>query len=326
MTGPGRPTPVELLTVGETLACIRARRRLRLGGSLELSIAGAEANVAIGVSRLGHGSSVVGVVGDDELGALVLRTLRAEGVMSGNIRTTSAARTGLMLVNPRPGSGGEVLYYRSGSAGSMLAPSDVELAFERMAPSLLHLTGITPALGPGPRQAILRAVELGNAAGSLLSLDLNFRSKLWTRAEAARVLSPLAREVDILFASADELSLAALEDERLRDEQALAGNLLRARPREVVVTRGARGARLYLTGGCIEREAVPVSVADTVGAGDAFVAGYLTAVLEKLPVMDRLERAALTAGVAVSTQGDWEGLPVRADIEDALRYAGEIQR
>lgn len=116
MTTPtGRAAP-EVVTFGETMAALRAHGALRLGGSLGLSVAGAESNVAIGLARLGHRVHWAGQVGADELGALVLRTLRAEGVDAGR-------PTGLLLAEPRLGTLTRVSYYRAASAGSAVSPA-----------------------------------------------------------------------------------------------------------------------------------------------------------------------------------------------------------
>lgn len=98
------PTPPEVMTFGETMAALRAHGALRLGGSLGLSVAGAESNVAIGLARLGHRVNWAGRVGADELGALVLRTLRAEGVDTGHAATDDTGRpTGSVPDRTPPG-------------------------------------------------------------------------------------------------------------------------------------------------------------------------------------------------------------------------------
>ncbi|MFD0658040.1 PfkB family carbohydrate kinase [Thermocatellispora tengchongensis] len=119
------------------------RRPAAHGGTLALSIAGAEANVAIGLARLGHRARWAGVVGQDELGALVLRTLRAEGVDVSTVRESGDRPTGLMIQESRIADITRVHYYRAGSAGSTLSPADATAALTP-APRLLHVTGITP--------------------------------------------------------------------------------------------------------------------------------------------------------------------------------------
>ncbi|MBO0833880.1 MAG: sugar kinase, partial [Actinobacteria bacterium] len=114
----------EVVTFGETMAALRSAGPLRLGGSMALSVAGAESNVAIGLARLGHRVQWIGRVGGDELGALILRTLRAENVDVSGIRVDQRRPTGLVLFEQRLSDVTRVLYYRTGSAGSGLEATD----------------------------------------------------------------------------------------------------------------------------------------------------------------------------------------------------------
>ncbi|MEV4757182.1 sugar kinase [Micromonospora sp. NPDC049559] len=312
MTGVPSPGPAapDVLTLGETMAAFRAAGALRLGGSLQLSIAGAESTVAIGLARLGHRVRWLGVTGADEPGELIRRTLRAEGVDLTGARIDPDAPTGLILFEPRVGDLTRVSYYRTGSAGSRLDASDVAAAFAPpgAAPRILHVTGITCALGPEPRAAVAAAIERTRAAGGTVCLDVNHRRRLWSTERAAAVLRPLLPSVDVLVASDDEL--AVLTD----DTTDPARGVLAAGVGEVVVKHGADGATSHTPAGSVHRPARRVAAVDTIGAGDAFVAGLLSGRLDGLDVAGRLDRAATTAAFAVATRGDWEGLPTRAEL------------
>lgn len=308
-----------VLTLGETMASLRSSGPLRLGGPLHLSIAGAESNVAIGLARLGHRASWAGVVGADELGALILRILRAEGVALGAARVEPAAPTGLILFEHRIADITRVQYRRAGSAGSRLSPADVDAAFAAGPPAVLHWTGITPALGEAPRQAVAHAAALARAAGSLRSFNVNYRAALWPRHDAAAVISSLAAGADLVVAAADELFLAVPGTGPSgrggsRDEPEQARILLESGTGEVLVTAGSAGATLYRPDGMWQQPAAHVRAVDSVGAGDAFIAGYLSGLLDGLAPQDRLARAATTAAFSVAALGDWEGLPTRAEL------------
>ncbi|WUO60466.1 sugar kinase [Streptomyces sp. NBC_00280] len=294
------------------MAALRANGALRLGGNLGLSVAGAESNVAIGLARLGHRVSWAGRVGADELGELVLRTLRAEGVDTGHAVTDDADRpTGLLLTEPRLGTLTRVSYYRAGSAGSAVSPADVLPA---MIPGtrILHLTGITPALGPSAAEAALTAARTARDAGITVCLDVNHRSRLWTTDRARTALRPLVDHTDLLIASEDELPLVL--ERPGADESEAVHSILAAGVGEVVVKRGARGATTFTVDGATDRAARQVDAVDLVGAGDAFVAGYLSGVLDGADIPARLHRAVTTAAFAVATRGDWEGLPTRDEL------------
>jgi 2-dehydro-3-deoxygluconokinase len=302
---------VDVVTIGETMAALRTDGPLRLGGAAQWSVAGAESTVAIGLARLGHSVRWIGRVGADEPGALVLRTLRAENVDTTLARVDPGAPTGLILFEARTADVTRVCYYRAGSAGSRLAAADLDGGLPA-GTRIVHLTGITPALGTGPAEAVRAAVVAAREVGARVSLDVNYRSRLWSRDSAAQALRPLIGMVDVLIASDDELALVSPAGLTGRDDRVAA--LLAAGVGEVVLTSGAAGARAVTSAGAAAVPARKVAVVDPVGAGDAFVAGYLSGALDGLAVQDRLQRAVTTAGFAVATRGDWEGLPTRDEL------------
>ena len=293
----------DVVTFGETMAAIRVAGPLRLGGPATLSIAGAESNVAIGLARLGHAVSWVGVTGADEPGELIRRTLRAEGVDLTYARVDPDAPTGLILFEPRVADVNRVTYYRTGSAGSRLRPSDVDPALGDP-PRVLHLTGITAGLSSSSYASWKSAVE---KARGLVCLDVNHRERVWSRADAAAALRPALASVGLVVASDDELDV-------LTDAADPVADLLAAGVPEVVVKHGAGGATSHSAAGVVHRPARAVPVVDTVGAGDAFVAGLLSGWLDGLDAGGRLDRAVVCGAFAVATRGDWEGLPTRADL------------
>jgi 2-dehydro-3-deoxygluconokinase len=310
----------DVLTLGETMAAFRMAGPLRLGGPAHLSIAGAESTVAIGLARLGHRASWLGVTGADEPGELVRRCLRAEGVDLSLARVDRHAPTGLILFEPRVGDLTRVSYHRTGSAGSQLAALDVHPAFAAdRTPRILHVTGITCALGDGPYEAVRAAVGHARAAGTLVCLDVNHRTRLWPARRAAAALRPLLPSLDLVIASDDELAV-------LTDDADPIAALLAAGVSEVVVKHGAGGATSHGEHGSLHRPARSVPVVDTVGAGDAFVAGLLSGLLDGADAVARLERAVAVGAFAVATRGDWEGLPFRDDLALLDRDPGSAVR
>jgi 2-dehydro-3-deoxygluconokinase len=286
------------------MVSLRSHGRIRLGDPLTASVAGAEANVAIGLARLGHEVAFAGVVGDDELGELVLRTLRAEGVDVRHLRRDASRPTGVMFREQRTGAVVDVTYVRRGSAGSTVDAALVQSALVDR-PDVVHVSGVTAAVsGSGPA-AVAAALAGARRVGALACFDVNFRSRLWARAHAAATLSPLLGDVDLLVASADEVPLMLPGGAPPRTGETV----------ETVVTHGADGAEAWLGRRHEKRPAVLVDAVDVVGAGDAFVAGYLSARLDGLGLGERLERGVAVAGVAVSSAGDWEGLPTRAELD-----------
>lgn len=316
----------DLVTFGESMVSLRSANPLSAGGSLTMHVAGAESNVAVGVARLGHSVRWAGVTGADPHGEFILRQIRGEGIRTDH-RIDPTRPTGVMFLEQRTADVTRAFYYRSESAGSTITSEDVESA---LLPGcrVLHLTGITAALGPAARDTVAYAAARAASLGITVSLDVNYRSKLWSRDDARAALLPLMQYVSVLIASDDELDLvapgsvsetapdasSATEPSAAR-QAAVAKELLQQGVRDVVVKRGAAGAAVHTAGVYREAQAVPVTSIDTVGAGDAFTAGYLSALLDGEDAAGRLDRGILAGAFAVSTSGDWEGLPRREELQ-----------
>jgi len=313
-------TRPDVVTMGETMVSLRTGTPLRLGGSLTMTMAGAESNVAIGLARLGHTVRWGGRLGADEVGAYILRTLRAESVNVDTVVVDEQRPTGLMLAERRIADVSRVSYYRAGSAGSALSAKDAAACLVD-APRILHLTGITPALSDSAAEAVTEAVYLALRAGALVSVDVNYRSKLWSPLEAHTMLSELVRKAHIVIASEDELGLVASSDESEAAQELAASGVS-----QLVIKRGARGATVWHEGQAHHAPALAVPVLDTIGAGDAFTAGYLSGVLDGLSPAEALRRGTVVGAFAVSVVGDWEGLPTREELSLLDVEAGETVR
>src|SRR4051794_32478274 len=295
---------VEVVTLGETMALFATPSvgLLRHTASMNVGVAGAESNVAIGLRRLGVTSSWVGRVGDDELGQLVQTQLRGQGVDLSGLVVDADAPTGLMVKERRTADITRVYYYRRGSAGSRLCVDDLDddlIAGAR----ILHVTGITPALSETARAAVDHAVELARRAGTTVSLDFNYRSALWTPERAGPALRALTARADIVFAGHDEAALVVGTAEPEDALRALAG----LGPRQAVVKLGAGGASAVVDGTLHHAPALPVQAVDPVGAGDAFVAGYLTRVLEDASPPQGPRLGCLAGAFAAPGPGGLEG-------------------
>ncbi|GAA0555388.1 sugar kinase [Paractinoplanes ferrugineus] len=305
-----------LFTFGETMGLVAADGigPLAYAGSFTFGIGGAESNVAVGVARLGGHATWLGRVGPDATGELIRSRLGHAGVHV--IALPDSSFTGLMVRHRRSGEFAHVDYHRSGSAGSRLNPSDLPAASLREA-GVLHVTGITPALSETCRAAVFQAVETARAAGVPVSVDVNYRAKLWSRFDAAPVLRDLVARADIVFASPEEAELFV-------DPGDLLGGLTKLGPTEVILKDGGRGCVARIGGERHTVPALPVTVIDPVGAGDAFVAGYLADRLAGEPPAQRLHTAIAAGAFAVTVPGDCEGAPDRVEL--AALTGGDIRR
>lgn len=288
----------DVYTLGEALGVVSSGR-VRHDTEARLDVCGPEFTLAVALARLGHRACFLGKVGDDELGARILTVLRGEGVDVADVRVAGGSRTGMLLRESRVGRDPQVSHYRTGSAGAALAPGNVPI--DRIAASkMLHVTGVTAGLDRDALEAVRVAVSAARTAGVVISFAVCYVPVLWPSVrEAEEVLSELACESHLLFLSQDELDLVkpALTPER-----------------EVVVDRGAKGASVRADRMRYDTAAPQVPVVERAGAGDAFVAGYISAALDGLTPPERLHRGALLSAAAMSSASDWQGLPTRAEL------------
>ena len=295
-----------LVTLGETMGLVVQSQpgSLRNGEAMAFGMGGSESNVAIGVRRLGLPATWIGRVGDDPPGHLILRELRAERVRA--ITVTDPAPTGLMMRWRPSGHHARVTYYRRESAGAHLRAGDIPEDVIRQA-AVLHVTGITLALGPEPAEAVARAVAVARAAGVTVTFDLNYRSALWSEEEAEPALTEAVGQADVVFAGETEAEIVTHTADPLRAACALE----EIGPRQILIKRGAHGCLARIDGATLEQAAPAVAVVDTVGAGDAFVAGYLAELMNGADPRERLRTATAAGAFAVTVSGDWEGMPDR---------------
>lgn len=310
----------DLVTLGEPLICLTAPDgRLPATRMLAKSVAGAESNLAIGLARLGRNVAMLSRVGDDPLGDEIIRTLRGEGVDTRWIVRDESSPSGLMIKERRGPDDIHVFYYRHGSAAAQLRPHDVAVeALHRAA--RVHVTGITLALGEGPRAAVEELLTTAKELGLPVSFDPNFRLKLWSVEDAAKVCASLLPAVSDLLVGEDELlamAEAAGVDRRLDAAFSWLANEFELA--SVVVKQGARGAVGMAGDVWVDRPAHRVpAVVDTVGAGDAFNAGYIHALMSGQGFAAAVDVGLWVAGRVVSHFGDYEGLP------DATEFAAYV--
>ena len=314
----------DVVTLGECLAAFVATSPgpLAEARTFERHVAGAEANVAVGLARLGHRAAYIGRVGGDGFGTAIVRTLRGEGVATDHLVVDATGRTGVMFRERRGLGAIDVVYHRAASAGSHLDLADIQAAADDGAfagARWLHLTGITPALSVTAAEATARALELAREVGATVSLDINLRRRLWSEEVAARVLRELAAGVDVVLGSVDELALIADARPSAPPED-LVTAIVRLGPTTAVAKLGADGALGLEAGGLpVLSAGVPVSrIVDPIGAGDAFCAGFIAGRLDGADLATALRMANACGALAVAADGDQAGLPDRDELARLL--------
>jgi 2-dehydro-3-deoxygluconokinase len=303
-----------VVTFGEAMALFRAApgEPLRTAGQFTRSIAGAESNLAIGLSRLGCQAGWFGRVGDDPLGLGILDTLRREGVDVSRAFVDGSAPTGILVRDTHAERRIDVVYARKSTAASRLSPADLDAAYLTSA-RVLHFTGITPALSSTAREATAEAVRLAAEAGVTVSFDPNIRRQLWPSADdARRELLPFVGQSQVVLAGHAEATLLSGEP----SPRAAAKWFIDHGAEIVAVKLGGAGA--WATNGheVFHGEALSVHPVDPIGAGDAFDAGFLCAWLAGGDLRHCVDEGNLAGGLSVQACGDVEGLPYRREIDE----------
>jgi 2-dehydro-3-deoxygluconokinase len=307
-----------VLTFGETMGLFRAAE---IGGLADIDTArlgtgGADSNVAIGLRRLGVSAVWAGRVGDDGLGRRVVRDIRGQGVDTRAI-VDPEAPTGLMIKEKRTPHTTQVWFYRAGSAGSRLRPDDLPPGLVEDA-ALVHVTGITASLSISARETVRAVLDRARRSGVPVSFDVNHRSALWRSGDPGPVYREVAAAADVVFAGEDEAVLltggTTDQPETLGHPEALVAGMLALGPSAAVLKRGDRGALAGQGGELVAHPAHTVPVVDTVGAGDAFVAGFLSGRLRGDGLAECLAVASAAGAFACMGTGDWESLPRRDEL------------
>ncbi|WP_322974133.1 sugar kinase [Larsenimonas rhizosphaerae] len=308
----------DVIAFGETMAMMVAETEGSLASVMRFHkrIAGADSNVAIGLARLGLDVSWVSRVGQDSLGQFIIDALAAEGIDVSRVQVDPRYPTGFQFKSRRDDGGDpEVEYFRRGSAASHMAPNDLPddlIASARH----LHCTGIPPALGASVHDLTRHAMATMRARGGSISFDPNLRPGLWPDTDTMR------RAINALAFDADWVLPGLAEGEILTGEttaEGIAAFYLEQGVKEVVIKLGPEGAWYQSATEAFMVPGVRVDrVIDTVGAGDGFATGYISARLDGESPRACLQRANQIGALAVQTRGDMEGLPTRTELERAL--------
>ncbi|MDH6168266.1 dehydrogluconokinase [Variovorax boronicumulans] len=312
------PTAFDVALFGEAMMLLVADRPgpLENAEAFHKRTAGAETNVAIGLSRLGLKVGWASRLGTDSMARALLATMKGEGIDCSHVICDPKQRTGFQFKGRvTDGSDPPVEYHRKGSAASQMGPADVDEAWLRSARHL-HATGVFAAISETSLQAALKTMDVMRAAGRTISFDTNLRPTLWSSTETMRHwINELASRADWVLPGIEEGLLLTGHSE----PDAVARFYRERGAKLVVVKLGAEGAYYDSdVAGTGRVDGFPVKeVIDTVGAGDGFAAGVVSALLEGKSVPEAVRRGAWIGARAVQVLGDTEGLPTRAELEEA---------
>ncbi|WP_055107153.1 sugar kinase [Paenibacillus ihumii] len=305
---------LDVVTFGEPMAMFYANEpgELHKAVSFSKAMAGAECNVSVGLSRLGHSVGLVTKLGDDNFGRFITETLNRENIDTSNVKFTNEYRTG-MLVKSKVLTGDPVVeYFRKNSAASTISLTDFDSDYFASAKHM-HATGVFPAVSKSCLEFALHAIDFMRAEGKTVSFDPNLRPSLWPDIETmVQAINDLAVRSNWVFPGISEGKLLTGHDK----PEDIADFYLERGVSLVVIKLGPEGAYFksadgegYVPGFKVEK------VVDTVGAGDGFAVGVISGLLEQLPLQEAVRRGNAIGAINVMSPGDMDGLPDREKLQ-----------
>jgi 2-dehydro-3-deoxygluconokinase len=300
---------------------------------------GGEANVAVSLAQFGFESVYATALPKHAIGEAAIRALRAEGVRTEHI-VRSGSRVGIYYAEAGASQrASNVIYDRAYSSISEMAADAIDWTKVLDGAAWLHVTGITPALGANAAQSTARAIDAAHAAGVRVSVDLNYRKKLWTEAKAREVMGPMMRHVDVVIANEEDLqsvlgvhvpgtdvTSGQLNVEGFR--QAAERVTRDFGPQMVAITLreslsasdngwsavlwDAKSATLHRS------QRYDVRLIDRIGGGDSFAAGLIYGMVTGRAPQDALRFAVAASALKQSIPGDFN----RVSVDEVDRLAG----
>jgi 2-dehydro-3-deoxygluconokinase len=326
----------DVVTFGEAMLRLTppAFRRLEQAQSFDAEVGGAELNTAVGLVRLGRSAAWVSRLPDNPLGRMLAGKVREAGVGTTHVELADDGRLGLYFLEvgaaPRASS---ILYDRRDSSFSHLKPDAIDWTMALAGAKWFHVTGITPALGPGLAAATLEALRTARAAGIRTSIDPNYRAKLWPIGDARRWLESALPLCDVLITGgslAGEMPDAAtLFGVPIGAPESVARALTKQFGVKIVavtqrdsgqVWRNSFTAIAFAGNERFATRTFEVEVVDRLGAGDAFAAGLIHGLLDN-DVQRGLDYGAAMAALKHTVPGDFPSAS-RAEVQDLLSGGG----
>lgn len=336
-------TTGRIVCFGELLLRLSSpgRERIMQSPRLDVHVGGAEANVAIGLACLGHPVSMVSAVPDNPLGRAAVAFVRGQGVDCGAV-SLRPGRMGLYFLAPGAGlRASDIVYDREASAFARMPADALDWPALLAGASHLHLSGITPALGPGPAAAAIRAAEAARDLNVTVSFDGNYRARLWEAwdSDPKSVLTSLVSLCDVMFGNHRDISLLlgtgfSGSGEQRRREAAEAMFAAFPRLRHIASTarhvddadRHRIAARIDTpTRGIQTEEVIVAGIVDRIGAGDAFAAGVLHALRQGLGLEQIVANGLALTCLKHSLPGD-ASLFQQDDIDGFLAGHHDVRR
>lgn len=281
-------------------------------------LAGAELNVAVGVSRLGIGSKYVTAVGNDPLGESIIAQIKKNEINTDDIKISDDYWTGFYLKQRVDKGDPEVFYYRKGSAAAHYNPSDLNaISFDDI--GVVHCSGIMAGISENGFETVKSLLEIANNKSIITTFDPNIRAQLWSnKMEMISRLNYLASKASIVMPGITEgKELVGTDDPNVIADFYLNQSAI---TQMVIIKSGPKGAYIKSRNEDIQEVSgfKVDNVVDTVGAGDGFAAGIISGLLENIGIVKSVKRACAIGALAVQNSGDSDGYPTRIELDDFM--------
>lgn len=311
----------KILLLGEPMCLFIANETGKLENVNEFTrrVSGAELNVAIGLTRLGYEVQYATKLGNDPLGWRIAKFLKEQNLKTDYVEFSDTNSTGIQLKSKTQNDDPEICYFRKNSAASTI---DIEYVkkIDIKEFDLIHITGIPLAISTSFKEAIIEIVTRAKKENVLVSFDPNLRPSMWeTKDKMIETVNYVSTLCDIVMPGIGECEIL----HGTKDLQKIADKYLKLKTKMVVIKDGGNGAYLIKGNEFYFKKSFKVEkIVDTVGAGDGFAVGVISALLENLEVEKLLERANAIGAIQLSNIGDNEALPTRCELEEYIQKRG----
>lgn len=302
--------------IGYDLHAVERHRPLAQVEHFSRHVGGSSANIAVGLARLGLRVGIISSVGKDELAEYLIAFLQNEGIDTRFVREVQGYNTSLCLTQVSPPNDFHQVFYRQNPADSRIEIADQEREYIRQ--SKLFLVNGTGLSASPAREAAIEGLKIAREAGVCTILDVDYRASSWKSSlDAGHAVAGVLPMIEVLLANDEELALVGGPGPL----DAQAAHVLGRGVNIVVCKLSARGVKAYTTSQQYFGEPISVEVVSTIGAGDGFAAGFLSALHRGIPLPDALWYGNAAAAVVVSRVSCSDAMPFSGEVEEHLRMA-----
>lgn len=341
-TTPGTDRPLDVICLGRAAVDLYSQQvgsRLEDVHSFAKYLGGSSGNIAYGTARLGLKSAMLTRVGDEHMGRFVREELARAGVDVSHVVTDPERLTGLVILGIKDQETFPLIFYRNDCADMAVSPDDFDPAFIASSKALL-ITG-THFSTPDTFETSRKAMDYAKAAGTRVILDIDYRPVLWgltglgegenrfvSSESVTQHLQSILPDLDLIVGTEEEVHIAGGSEDTLTALRAIR----RLTDASIVLKLGAQGCTVIdgdipdSMDDCSVHTGVRVDVLNVLGAGDAFLSGFLRGWVRGESHERSSAYANACGALVVSRHGCAPAIPDAAELDDYLQHAETIAR